>query len=543
MNEPQTVIRFTFAGLHGSAFCSPIEPCVFLKKGLLMNVFARGQISRMVLCAAVAALSSVAVSAQPSGQGASHPFGQSQPIADRYIVVFKDSVANPAAEAAGITRAAGGQLHHTYSTAIKGFAASLPAAALQGLRSNPNVNYIEQDQTVSLSADVQSGATWGLDRIDETARLLDGLYHYNGTGAGVHAYIIDTGIRADHVEFTGRLGAGTNTVADNNGTNDCNGHGTHVSGTVGGTTWGVAKQVKLHPVRVLDCRGSGTWSGVIAGVDWVANNRVLPAVANMSLGGGLSSSVNAAVAGAVSSGVTMVVAAGNSNANACNYSPASEPTALTVGATTNTDTRASYSNYGSCVDLFAPGSSITSSWNTSSTAINTISGTSMASPHVTGVAALVSQANPDASPAAIGNFIVTHANVDMVGSAGSGSPNLLLYSLATGTATPPTATQVAVKDLTGSSFKSGRNWKAKAVVTMFNTATGAAMANVTVSGAFDTGGSSNCTTGSTGSCTLSSGSISSGYSATKLTITGASGPNMTYDATMNVYNFVIINKP
>ena len=458
-------------------------------------------------------------------------------------MVFKDSVANPAAEAAGITRAAGGQLHHTYSAAIKGFAATLPAAALQGLRNNPSVAYIEQDQTVSLSTDVESGATWGLDRIDETARILDGLYYYNGTGAGVNAYIIDTGIRADHEEFTGRVLAGTSTVGDTNGTNDCNGHGTHVSGTVGGTTWGVAKQVTLTPVRVLDCKGSGSWSGVIAGVDWVANNRVLPAVANMSLGGGLSSSVNAAVAGAVAKGVTMVVAAGNSNANACSYSPASEPSALTVGATTNTDARASYSNYGSCVDLFAPGSSITSSWNTSATAINTISGTSMASPHVTGVAALVSQANPTASPAAIGNFIVTHANAGMVGSAGSGSPNLLLYSLATGIAAEPTNPVIAVKSLSGKASKSGRNWKAQVVVTMFNYGTGAAVSNVVVSGTFSPGASTSCTTGSAGTCTLNSGSLTSLDLTTKLTITGASGSNMTYDASKNAATDVIISKP
>lgn len=506
-----------------------------------MKSFALGRVSRILLCAAASVLASVAASAQPS-QGAS-PFGPSQPIADRYIVVFKNSVANPAAEAAGITRAAGGRLHHTYSAAIKGFAATLPAAALQGLRSNPSVDYIEQDQTVSLSSGVESNATWGLDRIDERGLQLDSVYQYNTTGAGVNAYIIDTGIRADHVEFTGRVLTGTSTVGDLNGTNDCNGHGTHVSGTVGGTTYGVAKDVTLTPVRVLDCRGSGSWSGVIAGVDWVANNRILPAVANMSLGGGKSSSVNAAVAGAVAKGVVMVVAAGNSTADACNYSPASEPSALTVGATTNTDARASYSNYGTCVDLFAPGSSITSSWNTSSTAINTISGTSMASPHVTGVAALVSEANNTASPAAIGNFIVTNATGGLVGSPGTGSPNLLLYSLATGTATAPTPTVIAVKDLLGKASKSGKNWKAQVVVTMYAPASGAVMANVTVSGTFAPGASGTCTTGSAGTCTLNSGTLSSGDGATQLTITGATGYNMTYDASKNVYTSVLINKP
>src|SRR6185369_6941614 len=339
-----------------------------------------------VFCAALTGLASSAATAQAVDPPAHHPFAPSQPIAGRYIVVFKQGVANPAAEAANATRG-GGQLHHVYSAAIKGFAATLPDSALAGLRNNPLVDYIEQDQTVSLNQ-TESGATWGLDRIDQVDRPLDTLYHFNYTGAGVTAFIIDTGIRADHVEFTGRVFEGYSAIADGRGTDDCNGHGTHVSGTVGGTTWGVAKQVSLRPVRVLDCRGSGTWSGVIAGIDWVANNTaVRPAVANMSLGGGKSTSVNAAVAGAVSKGVTMVVAAGNSSADACNYSPSSEPSALTVGATTSTDARASYSNFGSCVDIFAPGSSITSAWNTSSSATNTISGTSMASPHVTGVAA------------------------------------------------------------------------------------------------------------------------------------------------------------
>ncbi len=244
----------------------------------------------------------------------------------------------------------------------------------------------------------------------------------------MNAFIIDTGIRPDHVEFTGRLLPGYTAINDANGTTDCNGHGTHVAGTVGGTSWGVAKQVSLVPVRVLDCKGSGTWSGIIAGIDWVANNPLRPAVANLSLGGSKSSAVNAAVAGAVAKGVTMVVAAGNSNANACNYSPSSEPSAITVGATANGDARATYSNYGSCVDIFAPGTAVTSAWNTGSSASNTISGTSMASPHVAGVAALALQANPAASPAAITSFLVSKATAGVVTSAGTGSPNRLVYS-------------------------------------------------------------------------------------------------------------------
>jgi subtilisin family serine protease len=341
--------------------------------------------SSLLVALALVAQTAIAVatpSAFAQGNAPAHPFGASKPIPGRYIVVFKPGVANAAAEGASMARAAGGQLHHSYSAAIKGFAATLPDAALAGIRNNPNVQSVEQDQTVSLQqvSSPQNQATWGLDRIDQADRPLDTQYHFAGTGAGVNAFIIDTGIRADHVEFTGRLKPGFNAVADANGTNDCNGHGTHVAGTVGGTTWGVAKGVSLIPVRVLDCAGNGAWSAVIAGIDYVANSTLRPAVANMSLGGGASTSVDAAVAGAVAKGVTVVVAAGNNSVDACSYSPAREPSAITVGATDSLDSRAFYSNIGRCVDVFAPGHLITSAWATSATASNTIGGTSMASP-------------------------------------------------------------------------------------------------------------------------------------------------------------------
>jgi subtilisin family serine protease len=494
--------------------------------------------------AAALGLAASGGAAQAQEAPPSHPFGLSQPVAGRYIVVFKPAVGNPAAEAANLVRAAGpgAQLLHSYTAALKGFAATLPAQALAGLRNNPLVDYIEQDQTVSLTQ-VESNATWGLDRIDQADRPLDLLYHYNGTGAGVTAFIIDTGIRADHVEFTGRVKTGYTAINDGRGTDDCNGHGTHVSGTVGGTTWGVAKQVALTPVRVLDCRGSGSWSGVIAGIDWVASSTARPAVANMSLGGGLSSSVNAAVAGAVNKGVTVVVAAGNSNANACNYSPSSEPSALTVGATTSGDVRASYSNYGSCVDIFAPGSSITSAWNTSSSATNTISGTSMASPHVTGVAALVSQANPTASPSAVAAFVVTNASANKLTSTGTGSPNLLLFSLAGGSTAEPAAIPVAIGALSGTSSRNGRNWRAKATATVYNTSSSAVVANATVSGSFTEGGSASCVTDTTGKCTLTSAAIGSGVLQTDFSVTGVSGSNMTYNSGSNAITTITIAKP
>jgi subtilisin family serine protease len=494
---------------------------------------------RRVLGAAALLLIAAAAAAQPALDRFS-----STPIPGRYIVLFKHTVADPAAQAAALAQTMGGQVHFTYSRALKGFAVSLPDAAVAHLRSHPLVDSVEQDQAVSLQQTLvqQSPATWGLDRIDQVDLPLDTIYSYGATGANVSAFIIDTGIRADHVEFTGRVLPGFTAINDGNGTDDCNGHGTHVSGTVGGTTWGVAKQVWLIPVRVLDCRGSGTWSGVIAGVDWVAGSTRRPAVANMSLGGGFSSSVNTAVAGAVGSGVTMSVAAGNSNADACSYSPASEPSALTVGATTSTDARASYSNFGSCLDLFAPGSGITSAWNTSPTATNTISGTSMATPHVTGAAALVLQANPAASPAAVGYFLATHATTNHVGAAGSGSPNLLLYSLGTGVAGEPPKPTVAISGITGTSSRAGRNWKATATVTIANVSTRAAVANVTVSGSFAPGAGGSCVTGGDGSCAIASGVIDRGIGATQFTVTGVSG-NVNYDPNSNWGTVIVISRP
>ncbi len=251
------------------------------------------------------------------------------------------------------------------------------------------------------------------------------------------AYIIDTGIRPTVSDFGGRASIGTDTVGDGQNGVDCNGHGTHVAGTIGGTKYGVAKSVSLVAVRVLDCSGSGTWSGVIAGIDWVTAHHTANAVANMSLGGGASSAVDTAVANSVASGVTYAVAAGNSNADACTSSPARAPSAITVGATTSTDARASYSNFGTCVDLFAPGSGITSDWNTSDTATNTISGTSMATPHVVGSAALYLGDNKGSSPATVTTALLNAATPNKVTAAGAGSPNLLDF---VGASVPPVTT-------------------------------------------------------------------------------------------------------
>ncbi|MBA2316174.1 MAG: S8 family peptidase [Euzebyales bacterium] len=352
-------------------------------------------------------------------------------IEGQYIVVLrKDLTARSARAVEALAEARGGRVGHTYSTALDGFSAKLPAQAVDALTRNPNVAYVEADRTVAI-ADTQSPATWGLDRIDQRDRPLDNSYTYDTTGSGVNAYVIDTGIRRSHNEFGGRAVHGYTAINDGRGSDDCNGHGTHVAGTVGGTTYGVAKASRLVAVRVLACNGSGSTSGVIAGVDWVTSNHVKPAVANMSLGGGASSSLDSAVSNSIAAGVTYAVAAGNSNANACNYSPARVGQALTVGSTTSSDARSSFSNFGTCLDIFAPGSSITSAWHTSNTATNTISGTSMAAPHVAGVAALYLQSNSAASPATVGDAIVSGATSGRLSGVGSGSPNLLLYSLLT----------------------------------------------------------------------------------------------------------------
>ena len=391
-------------------------------------------------------------------------------INNQYIVVLKDDVADVDAEALRLSRDFGGDRNNgqTYHKAIKGFSVKMSEQQALRLANDPRVEFVEEDGTVSIDT-TQTGATWGLDRIDQRDLPLDGNYTYNATGSGVKAYIIDTGIRATHTQLAGRVISGFTAINDGLGTNDGNGHGTHVSGTVGGSTYGVAKNVTLVAVRVLDSSGSGTNSGVISGVDFVTSDHQAgqPAVANMSLGGGLSSALDTAVANSIADGVTYSIAAGNSNVDACTTSPADVASAITVGATTITDARASFSNFGTCVDIFAPGNNITSSWNTSDTATNTISGTSMATPHVTGVAALFLETNPSASPATVAAAIVNGATLNHVTSPGTGSPNRLLFSLLTG-APPPTPTPTPVPGgelFVNQGFESGNvTWVATAGV-------------------------------------------------------------------------------
>jgi len=382
-------------------------------------------VSKLVLACAAATVLALAV----SGAAGARTTG---PTWSTYIVTLRPAAGDSHAAAAAAAHRFGGRVSYVYSNALSGFAITLPDVAAARLAADPHVQSIELDGIVTADT-TQAGATWGLDRVDQHTLPLSGNYSYTDTGAGVTAYIIDTGIRFSHTEFGGRATSGYDAV-DGGSADDCNGHGTHVAGTVGGTTYGVAKDVQLVAVRVLDCNGSGTWSGVIAGIDWVTGNHQpnQPAVANMSLGGGASSAVDAAVRNSIADGVAYAIAAGNGNRggkaqDACTTSPARVGEAMTVSATDSSDTKPRWANTGTCVDWFAPGVSITSSWNTSDTATNTISGTSMATPHTAGVAALYLETTPAATPQQVRDALAANATPGVVASAGSGTPNLLLF--------------------------------------------------------------------------------------------------------------------
>ncbi|MGC2998765.1 S8 family peptidase [Streptomyces sp. G35A] len=355
--------------------------------------------------------------------------GSPTAVPDSYIVTLKKDAGLKASSAAGkdLVNDYGGTVKKTFGSALNGYTATLSAAEAERLAADPAVASVEQNQRVRLTDTTQSDAPWGLDRIDQTSLPLSRTYTYpDSAGGGVTAYVIDTGVRITHQQISGRAAYGYDAVDGDTTASDGNGHGTHVATTIAGTTYGVAKKAKIVAVRVLDNNGSGTTAGVIAGIDWVTKNHSGPSVANLSLGGGVSTTLDTAVRTSIASGVTYAVAAGNSNANAASSSPARVTEAITVGATTSTDARASYSNYGSVLDVFAPGSSITAGWHTGDTATNTISGTSMATPHVAGAAAVYLAGHGSATPAQVASALVNGATTGKVTSAGSGSPNRLL---------------------------------------------------------------------------------------------------------------------
>ncbi len=385
------------------------------------------QVSTFLLTIALSHLTYAAPATTNSVLGSSEAKGI---IKNQYIVILNKDVGSSNEFAQGIAKQHGGKVLQTYDAVLKGFAIYLPDVAgtafVEAMKKNPKVVSVENDTIMKVDATTQSNPDWGLDRIDQKNLPLDSAYSYLQTGSGTTAYIVDTGILSTHQQFSGRVLSGYTAISDGNGTSDCHGHGTHVAGTVGGSTYGVAKNVSLVPIRILGCDGSGASSNVIAGLDWILKNGKKPAVVNMSLGGEANASLDSAVENLFNNGYVMVVAAGNSNTDACSSSPARVSKAITVAATDSTDTRASYSNYGSCVDIFAPGSQINSSWIGSNTATKVLNGTSMATPHVVGVVAEMLQSTPTATPQTISTNLLNQASSNVVKNP-SGSPNRLLY--------------------------------------------------------------------------------------------------------------------
>ncbi|MFJ8664931.1 S8 family peptidase [Streptomyces sp. NPDC093600] len=393
---------------------------------------------------AVAALALGTASALPATAAEAAPEGVIQnagapgTVAGSYIVTLDESAPAESAEGRAVAAEYGAKIKKTYTSALNGYSVELSEAQARKLAADPAVESVVQNRVFKVNATQPSPPSWGLDRIDQRALPLNQSYTYpDSAGQGVTAYIIDTGVRISHSDFGGRAANGYDAIDNDNVAQDGHGHGTHVAGTVAGSAHGVAKKAKIVGVRVLNNQGSGTTAQVVAGIDWVTRNAVKPAVANMSLGGGVDSALDTAVRNSIASGVTYAVAAGNDNSNASNYSPARVSEAITVGSTTNTDARSSFSNYGSVLDIFAPGSSIKSAWNTSDTATNTISGTSMATPHVAGAAAVYLAGNPTATPAQVSTALTSAATSNVVTSPGTGSPNKLLYIGDGGTTPPP----------------------------------------------------------------------------------------------------------
>ena len=455
----------------------------------------------------------------------------------RLIVSLRADTDDPQGEArkaaASITAkgVVAGKVERVYSHALKGYAISLPEPAMDGflaaMRRNPLVESIEPDGVARIEQAI--APPWNLDRIDQRDRPLDRVFNPGRTGAsgaGVRAYVVDSGILATHQQLSGRVLPGFSSIDDGRGDTDCNGHGTHVAATIGSPAWGVAVDVSLVPVRVLECDGTGPWSGILAGLDWIAANAQRPAVVNLSLGGNVSSTVDAAVARLSAAGVPVVVAAGNRGIDACLQSPGREPSAITVGASTSSDQPTSASNWGACVDLFAPGAGITSAWHTSDSASRTLGGTSMAAPHVRGATALMLERNPDASPAEI------EASLKLVATAGrltvslNGSPNLLLYldkQPAAGTSTPVAGTGASIGSLSGVGVPASGGWVARVVIGVKDVS-GAPVPRITVRGVFSDGEApAVCVTDSTGRCSVFSEVIPTRIRSTFFTVLDLAG--------------------
>lgn len=510
------------------------------------------------------------------------------PIAgSSFVVVYKQGGAGNASDLATsnsltemqitgqqVARKYGGVFKYAYSSAIRGFALAIPNTKVtefvDGMQRNPNVDFIEEDVIVSTNLSTQLQSSWGLDRIDQMSLPLNKTYNYQFDGSGVNAYIVDTGLNDTHEEFANRVKPGFSAILDGKGTTDCKGHGTHVAGTLGGKTYGVAKNVNIIPVKVFDCNGNSSLSGILAGIDWIIQNGRLPAVINMSLGASVNNTFDQAAAAAFNAGFVVVASAGNYAGLACNQSPAREPSVITVGSSDIDDAKSYYSNFGVCVDLFAPGSNIPSAWIGSNSAINTISGTSMSSPHVAGVAALYLQSNPKASPQQITYALLNSTQAKLIGNLGVSSPNRLLNINNTPDFTPinqpiyvPPITSpvppspapepekptkafriISIKSITATRVKvSKTTWKTNVVISVFSPNNGP-LDETAVKASFSIGGSNlSCTTNVSGVCSITSGIISNTKTSTIITISGVTGESLAYLKRTNKINTLTIKRP